>query len=213
LPFLLCITHCSRCKPLVHISPLHRPLCRDLCLLDLQLFPTHTQTIFTHRQLKKIKKIYSNTITPLLALYFPIIFAIVFADPAQAARAAPQPLSHLHPLWDTSAALLPVTLSQLSVPVTPSWLGWGGQALRQQPASATNSWQGLRSLLRAAASCAAQGCWQGPELPLILFEKQGLPQRKQCSSTACLSHCHLPGLSGHPRVLLREQDRGFPNAV
>lgn len=164
LLFLLGMCY-SRWQPLFHISPMLRPLCRELYLIDLQLFPTYTRNfsspaIKNHPDAKNLSQYYHSLSCPVFPCFLPFsLLRLCSGCSCHTLSTLPFPC----PVHDTSTAWLPATFSQLPILVTPSRLesAWGGQVRSQLLTFVTNSWKGLRSLLRVAASCAAQGCWQG----------------------------------------------------
>lgn len=77
MPFLLCITRCSRHQPLFHISPMHRPLRRELLPYTSATLPSAHTRNFHSPAIKKTTpnpQICRNAMAPLLALLFPIVF-------------------------------------------------------------------------------------------------------------------------------------------
>lgn len=147
--------------------------------------------------------------TPILALFFLIIFVILFADSAQDPLLPPD-----HPPISAHCGTCPLLCSQ---PASPSSLSLAGPAGWRHKASCQIS----DKQLARAEELAESSCWlccarllAGAAAASMLLVWKPSPAPRKAALLKSLPFSPLLAYTARtPQVLLHEQERGFPNAV
>lgn len=147
--------------------------------------------------------------TPILALFFLIIFVILFADSAQDPL-----LPSDHPPISAHCGTCPLLCSQ---PASPSSLSLAGPAGWRHKASCQIS----DKQLARAEELAESSCWlccarllAGAVAASVLLVWKPSPAPRKAALLKSLPFSPLLAYTARtPQVLLHEQERGFPNAV